>query len=429
MRWQRLLFIGVVLAAAIIGANWRLKDIVHPKAESIRKSIRYDEVTGKINILVVGEDDTGDSHRADSIAIATLDIEGKKVKLLSLPRDTRIDIPGRGWNKLGHAYSYGGIDLLKRTLVNYLGLPIHYYVVVGYDSFPKLVDLLGGVEIEVETRMRYVDKAGGLYIDIPPGRHLMNGDMALKYVRFRHDAMGDLGRIQRQHKFIAALLKRMTDPQILPHLGELTKEMASIVKTDLSPSQALQLGLYFKDLSLDNINVSTLPGKPAFISGVSYWLGDISQISAFLSGEMPSEAKMPPIGQEGAGGATNALTSMPEEDQALSKERVESIKGPIAVLNGDGSEGLSAKVARELHRLGIEVAYRGNARHFDYHYSNIIYPSKGAESQKEAQILAELLRIPKDLVRPSEAAAHVTIIVGHDHETLLSRLRNLKVAP
>jgi hypothetical protein len=120
---------------------------------------------------------------------------------------------------------------------------------------------------------------------------------------------------------------------------------------------------------------------------------------------------------------------MPEEDQALSKERVESIKGPIAVLNGDGSEGLSAKVARELHRLGIEVAYRGNARHFDYHYSNIIYPSKGAESQKEAQILAELLRIPKNLVRPSEAAAHVTIIVGHDHETLLSRLRNLKVTP
>ena len=80
MRWQRLLFIGVVLAAAIIGANWRLKDIVHPKAESIRKSIRYDEVTGKINILVVGEDDTGDSHRADSIAIATLDIEGDVYK-------------------------------------------------------------------------------------------------------------------------------------------------------------------------------------------------------------------------------------------------------------------------------------------------------------------------------------------------------------
>jgi len=277
--------------------------------------------------------------------------------------------------------------------------------------------------------MRYVDRAGGLYIDIPPGRHLMNGDMALKYVRFRHDAMGDLGRIQRQHKFITALLKRMTDPQILPRLGELTKEMASMVKTDLSPSQALQVGLYFKDLSLDNIDISTLPGKPALISGVSYWLGDISQISAFLSGEIPSEAKVSFINQEGTRGTANASTSTPEGNQVLSKEKVESIKGPIAVLNGDGSKGLSAKVAQELHRLGIEVAYRGNARHFDYRYSNIIYPSKGAESKEEAQILAELLGIPKNLVRPSEAAAHVTIIVGHDYEKLLSRLRNLKIAP
>ncbi|MBQ0055756.1 MAG: LCP family protein, partial [Synergistaceae bacterium] len=163
-------------------------------------------------MLVLGEDDVEGSKRSDTILFVTVELDDKCVKVLALPRDTRVEIPGHGTHKLNSSFAYGGVELLKTTVENYLKEPILYYVVVNYDNFPKLVDAFGGVDIDVKKRMRYVDRAGHLDINFQPGMQHMDGKNALLYVRFRKDAQGDIGRVQRQQQFIKALLKKAYSP-------------------------------------------------------------------------------------------------------------------------------------------------------------------------------------------------------------------------
>ena len=202
------LLVLALVIATIGGAYVRLHSYFAPNLESIKGTVRHDERTGKINICIIGKDDTENSQRPDTILFTVLDIDNKSVQVLSIPRDTRVQIPGHGWNKINHAYPYGGINLLSRTLINYLGMPIHYHIELDYSTFPKIVDMLGGVDIYVEKRLQYADRAAGLYIDIPKGLQHMDGETALKFVRFRHDALGDIGRIKRQQQFMNALLQK-----------------------------------------------------------------------------------------------------------------------------------------------------------------------------------------------------------------------------
>ena len=136
----------LVISAAFAGAALRVKNFVEPKPQTIKETISFTEASGTINILLTGIDDVQGGRRADAIAFVVVDIDRKIVRVMSIPRDTRVQIPGRGWEKAAHAYAYGGIPLLRETIVNYLGLPINYYLLVNYDSFPSIVDLIGGVD-------------------------------------------------------------------------------------------------------------------------------------------------------------------------------------------------------------------------------------------------------------------------------------------
>ena len=112
------------------------------------------------------------------------------------------------------------------------------------------------------------------------GLQHMDGETALKFVRFRHDALGDIGRIKRQQQFMNALLQKIFDQAISAKMPLLLKELLQTVQTDLPVEEALKLAMYFKDVSSDNIRFFTLPGKPAVLSGVSYWLGDVNRALA-----------------------------------------------------------------------------------------------------------------------------------------------------
>nr|MBQ6740358.1 LCP family protein [Synergistaceae bacterium] len=144
-------------------------------------------VRGTVNVLVVGLDNVDGGSRTDAIALAIFDADNSAVRIASIPRDSRVYIPGRGWDKINHAYVFGGINLLRETVVNLTGVPVDYFVKVNYRSFPKIIDLLGGIDIYVDKRMNYTDYSGKLFINIPKGQQHMNGKTALGYVRFRHD--------------------------------------------------------------------------------------------------------------------------------------------------------------------------------------------------------------------------------------------------
>jgi len=414
------LLIMAMVVATVGGAYVRLYGYFSPKVESIKESVQHDEKTGKINICIVGKDNTEDSHRADTILFTTLDLDNKTVQVLSIPRDTRVQIPGRGWDKINHAYPYGGIELLNRTLINYLGMPIHYYIELDYNSFPKIVDLLGGVDIYVEKRLKYVDKAGGLYIDIPQGLQHMDGETALKFVRFRHDALGDIGRIKRQQQFMKALLQKIANQAVSTKMPTLLKEIIQALQTDLPAEEALKLAMYFRDIPPQNIRFFTLPGKPAVLSGVSYWLGDVNRALAMLSAPISEE-------EQEDGNAMKDTATSPEKLIEEGKEQIDrntiarNITCRVAVLNGDGTAGLANQFADVLQRYGIDIAYKSNARHFDYHYTSILYPRN---LERESKMLGQLLGIPDSLVKPSDSTTNLTIIIGHDYKSILARLES-----
>ncbi|MBR0070266.1 MAG: LCP family protein, partial [Synergistaceae bacterium] len=139
---------------------------------------------GSVNVLIVGLDNVEGGSRTDAIALAIFDADNKALRIASIPRDSRVYIPGRSWDKINHAYVYGGIRLLRETLVNLTGIPIDYFVKVNYKSFPRIVDAIGGVDIYVEKRLHYNDYSGKLFINIQKGQQHMDGKTALGYVRF-----------------------------------------------------------------------------------------------------------------------------------------------------------------------------------------------------------------------------------------------------
>jgi LCP family protein required for cell wall assembly len=334
--------------------------------------------------------------------------------MLSIPRDTRVQIPDRGWQKLNHAYAYGGVDLLKTTLVNYLGVPIPYHIIVNLDSFPELVDLIGGVTINVPKRLRYTDKAGGVHIDIPAGEQHMDGKTALGYVRFRHDALGDIGRVERQQVFMMAVFRKMKDPAMITRIPELIRQSMRLVKTNLTLSQAVQLASYLKDLDPSRAIFRTLPGKSAYISGTSYWLGELSSISEILSEKPLETVETEEVGEQ----AEREADTSAEVDL---KELVASIKVPLSILNGSGASGMGKESATRLQSIGIDVVHIGNAKHYDYKFTNILYPP-GEETEKAARSLGRLAGIPENLVRSDTSIRHVTMIMGHDYVNVLKRI-------
>lgn len=417
MRTGKLLIVLLIaMVSAAGGAGLKIQSFLQPDAGNIKETIEYDEASGNVNILVMGIDDVEGIHRSDTIAFCTVDIDNKIVRFMSIPRDTRVQIEGHGWQKINHAYAFGQEKLLEKTVVNYLGMPVNYFMIVNYQSFPEIVDLMGGVDVNVSKRLSYTDNAAGLRIRIDKGVQHMDGRTALNYVRFRHDALGDIGRVKRQQKFLSALLDKAKSPAMITELPSMAKKLLKLVNSNMSPAQAIQLASYLKDIPRENMMFFTLPGKAAYISKVSYWIGDISEASTLLS-SMPGKKQTSPED-----------SSEHSSDPVVSdiKGYISSIRSPVAVLNGDGTSGLGKKASDYLQKLGIDVAYTGNAKHFDYKYSNVVYPANQGEDKVETAIsLGKIFEIGPKLVREDNTAPYATIILGHDYNVLLDRLKNL----
>lgn len=413
MKWLKiLLIIMIAVSAGCAGAFLRVAKLVTPVSEDIKETTSFNEASGTINILLAGTDSTDGTHRSDTIALATIEIDTKSISIMSIPRDSRVFIPNRRWEKINHAYAYGGIKLLRDVLVNMLGIPINYYVIVNFDSFPTIVDIIGGVTIDVEKRLHYTDRSQNLFIDIPKGVQTLDGKKALQYARFRNDALGDIGRIARQQKFVKEVLRKLQSPEILPKLPDLAQEILHMVNTDMSVTQTIQLASYLKDVGEDRMKFFMMPGKVGYVGSLSYWLPDIQATSMMLAGEQVAAYQ-------------DDIKS--SELQVDAEALIGMISGKVAILNGDGSRGLGKRASEELQKLGIDVGLTGNAKHFDYRSSVVVMPTNASEIEKEsAEALAELCGIDKKLVTRSGAVSSVTIIFGKDKERVFGKLRNAR---
>ena len=236
----------------------------------------------RLNILVMGVDQrVDDVGRSDTLFLVSINPKTHQIYQLSIPRDTMVQIPGHGWDKINHAFAYGGKDLTVKTVEKFLGIRIDHAVEIEFQGFNRIVDAIGGVEIDVEKRMYYEDPWDdqGLVIDLQPGLQRLDGEKAITYVRYR-DEEGDIGRIARQQKFMRAVISQVSNPGIITRLPAIITEVSGAVETDLSTLELLSLGRFFKENRETGLQtkMGMVPGEGRFIDGVSYWIPDMDAL-------------------------------------------------------------------------------------------------------------------------------------------------------
>ncbi len=253
---------GIVIALVLIVAGWKAYQTYHqldkmskPEDESrfnqieTKPEYKPPEWTGteRVNVLLLGGDERGlrkgEVARSDSMLVVSFDPPTKRIHLFSVLRDTYVSIPEHGKGRINTAITLGRPELAMKTVGELLDLDIQYYVYVDFQGFIKLVDALGGIDFYVEKDMRYTDAADGheYDIDLKKGQQHLDGEKALQYVRFRHDAMSDYTRTERQRNFLKAVAERMQTGWNLIRLPEVLSSFTPYVETNMSPQDMLKL--------------------------------------------------------------------------------------------------------------------------------------------------------------------------------------------
>ncbi|MFQ5857259.1 MAG: LCP family protein [Anaerolineae bacterium] len=225
---------------------------------------------GRVNILLLGVDqrsceETGGAWRTDTMILVSLDPETKTASMLSLPRDLWVEVPTVGPNRLnaahffGEAFDYpgGGPALAKRTIQENLAVPVHYYIRINFDGFRKVIDALGGVELDVQEPIwddRYpTDDCQYQIVQFDAGQYHMDGDQALKYARSRHYS-SDFDRARRQQQVLFAIYDKATSIRVIPRLPELWATKGKAVQTDLSLIEVIKLAHLGMQIDRDQIH-------------------------------------------------------------------------------------------------------------------------------------------------------------------------------
>ncbi len=283
--WPWVLVVLTFITAALAGAYFASSSLADKPIPAQKEKEELLTAKDKATIMIMGVDERADDvGRSDTLMIATIDPKADQAALLSIPRDTRVKIKGHGYDKINAAYAYGGEKLTQSTVEDFLGVNMDHYVIVNVKAFQRIIDAIGGIDIDVEKRMYYEDPwddDGGLLIDLRPGLQHMDGKTAVTYVRYR-DEEGDIGRIKRQQAFMKACMDKVTSPTIITKLPSVISEVFESVKTDLSLRQLLEFAGSLKEAKGNGLKTEMVPGRPMYIDGISYWIPKISELRTAL---------------------------------------------------------------------------------------------------------------------------------------------------
>jgi LCP family protein required for cell wall assembly len=302
---------GAMLAVSLSSAPLRQSNLSPEEAKAFdsqtitRSNLQFPALSRPVNILVVGtkvltsdvpEAKTEDlgyhalvnsfDGLTDTMLLLRFDPDKKTVTMLSIPRDTRAAIEGYGERKINEANSLGGPALTAETVSELLGgVAIDRYVRVNVQGLEKLIDALGGVTIDVPKDMKYNDFSQHLYIDLKKGKQHLDGAKAVMFSRFRHDAYGDIGRVQRQQQLLRAVTEQALQPGVLLKIPDILKVIQSHIDTNLTVEELLALAGFASETDRSNLQMLLLPGD---FSGdghqkISYWLPNPDKIQTMAS--------------------------------------------------------------------------------------------------------------------------------------------------
>lgn len=343
----------------------------------------------KLNVLVLGYDSSiNGPPRADTIMLLSIDLESREIGLLSIPRDTRVSVPGHGMNRINASHAFGGIELTISTIEEFLDIPVDYYVETDFQGFARIIDTIGGVEIDIKEPLKYVDRAGGVNINLPAGKRVLNGKEALDYVRFRESIKGDIGRVERQQQFLKAVINRVLSPDIIMKLPSIYSETKKAVNTNIPIQDISPFMRVIKDMNISTIETVILPGEPKYINGASYWV----------------------VNEEETEILVNKLIR--------SKEYIRNGQCKLRILNGNGIPGQASELASDLKKYGFNVVSLANAASYDYDNTVILYYD--TDDKNTALSIRELIGGEVQFVELEEDEAlskeeDIQIIIGHDY--------------
>lgn len=270
-----------------------------------KNSLKIPELSRPVNILVLGikvltsdldeqpEEDLGyhalvNSFQglSDTMLLLRFDPNAEKLTILSIPRDTRVNLDEHGVQKINIANEYGGPALTTEAVSNLLdGVKIDKYVRLNIQGVEKLIDALGGVTVDVPKDMKYTDFSQHLYINLKKGKQHLDGDKATQFLRFRYDAYGDISRIQRQQMLMRSVVEQALKPATIVKVPQILSVIQSHLDTDLTIKELMALGNFASKTERSNVQMFMLPGD---FSGngkreISYWLPNERKIAEIMT--------------------------------------------------------------------------------------------------------------------------------------------------
>lgn len=358
----------------------------------------------------------GDEFRTDSIMLVRVDPSEKKVTMVSILRDTYVDMGEYGQNKINAAHALGGADLAVKTVSELAGVDINHYAEINFDGFKSIVDALGGIEVNVPMEIDD-DEAGG---HLDAGKQTLNGDQALILCRSRHTydeyGKGDEYRAANQRLVLSAIAKKLLQSDATT-IASTVSALSEYVTTDFTVNELVGLAQTMRGLDTENdIYTGTEPTESVYINDQWYELVDVDAWTAMMErinqGLPPNEEDLV---DEATGIVFSSGSGVTGSGSSSGSSSI-SLKGRTAtVLNGNGVSGSSSSAASLLEEAGMDAA-TDNADSFDHSSTVVIYaPSIPKE---EAQAVADILGVGT-VLEDDGSYSYVTdflVILGSDFE-------------
>jgi LCP family protein required for cell wall assembly len=360
-----------------------------------------DELNEPFYILLMGTDGSAErqaedgedaTYRSDSMILCRVDPTTPRVTMVSIVRDTYVNIPGYGMNKINAAHALGGASLTVQTVSEFAGVPIAHYVEIDFDGFEAAVDALGGIDVDVPIEIDDEDAGGHL----DAGYQHLNGEQALILCRARHAydeyGSGDFYRAANQRMVMGAVAKKLLSSDVAT-MASTISAMSEYVTTDMTTSEIISIAVACKDLNTDtdiystmNPTISTYENETWYeYSNDEAWQVMMERVDA---GESPTVDESDSANDGGQVDGTIDMTYLAES--VLSSDS-SSVDGTITVQNGCGTTGLAASVTSSLTSEGYTVEATEDADSYDYAKTLVIYNS--SDMATGAATIAESLGV------------------------------------
>jgi LCP family protein required for cell wall assembly len=331
---------------------------------------------------------------SDAMLLIRFDPATQKVAVLSIPRDTRVHIQGVGKTKINFANYVGGAPLSAQTVSQVLGdIPIDRYIRFNVNGFGKLVDAFGGVDMYVPKKMKYQDDSQHLYINLNAGQQKLNGSKAIQYMRYRHDDLGDIGRVQRQQAFFRAFIDQKLKPEAITKFPEILAIVKDNIDTNLSVEEVLALAGYTSKIDRKSIQMHMAPGRfsnPGEFDSLSYWILDNRRLAKIMG---------------------QSFGSMKKADISLEESTPQNLR--IAIQDSMSQPEGSKKATTVLSKAGYAQVFPASDRWTKPLAKTVIVAQSG--DRESAEKLREALGIGEVLIESTgDIESDITVRVGKD---------------